>query len=254
MIFSTLFIMLLNLINTNAFNIFSSKIELKTKSNKVITLEGNGPPLLFSTAIYDLVPNKFYSNFQNMLKTNFTVINSNDFKSLQSIDVEEIAMSLGVESIALFSHSSISGDILNSEYLNSAVLCYPISHPNMNLDGISKKYMECKSPILIIEGNDSKFADRNIPDFQFPNIEGNIEKLTLDNFNQIDILDDFWIDAALKTNLWEKNSISTTNFSDWDINNNIKINKKQKDYNNKLISSKCSEFIYNKNGCINNNK
>ena len=111
----------------------------KLASDKNIYLKGKGPPLLFSTGLFGGMPNFIYSNLQNQLSKNFTLILNKDYKPFIIDDIEEIAEELEVDKLALFAHSSTDARILESNVFNKMVLCDPIILPNINFDGLTTK-------------------------------------------------------------------------------------------------------------------
>lgn len=54
--------------------------QFKLSSDKNIYLKGKGPPLIFSTGLFGAMPNFLYSNLQNQLSKNFTLVLNKNYK------------------------------------------------------------------------------------------------------------------------------------------------------------------------------
>ena len=53
-----------SIVNASFFN-----PTIKTSNNKKLTIIGQGPPFLFSTGLFGIMPSAFYSEFINLIKT-----------------------------------------------------------------------------------------------------------------------------------------------------------------------------------------
>jgi len=223
---------------------------IKLNSGKSIDIKGNGPPLLFSTGLFGIMPNFLYSNIQNKLSKNFTLILNTDYKPLLYKDIEDITDKLQVDYISLFSHSSINDKILESNYINKIVLCDPITIPNINFDGFSNKKITPSADILSIKAEKLYNSDIILPEYQNPIIVKN--KLYSDTIykdvGHPDILDNMWADLAISSSLWRGASYNkyVFKFKDWKFskknNNKKEIFDKRENYR-KFIVNKTINFI-----------
>lgn len=231
------------------FNSFLSP-QFKLSSEKNLYLKGKGPPLLFSTGLFGGMPNFLYSNLQNDLANNFTLILNKDYKPFIEEDIEEISQELEVEQLALFGHSSTDIKILESDFLNKIVLCDPIIIPNLNaLIGNTKK-IETSGDILIIKAEKLYRSDRQLPEVQNPifNKKKIYKELIYKNVGHPDLLNDYWANLAIKTQLWRGITVEKERkkFKDWKFDNNnnykTKLKEKRKEYR-KFIKEETINFI-----------
>ena len=224
---------------------------IKLNSGKSIDIKGNGPPLLFSTGLFGIMPNFLYSNIQNKLSKNFTLILNTDYKPLLYKDIEDITDKLQVDYISLFSHSSINDKILESNYINKIVLCDPITIPNINFDGFSNKKIRSNAKILSIKAEKLYNSDLTLPQYQNPIFLNNklYSETIYQEVGHPDILDNAWADLAIFSTLWKGASPDKkiNKFKDWKYkkqkNRNNEIYKKREEYR-KFIVNEISEFIY----------
>ncbi len=228
------------LISVLSFNIFSPKP--KTSSGRELLVIGKGPPVLFSPGLFGTMPKWFYEEFLNNLKKNVSIVTINDFYPLKIEDICEIADSIAVDKLSLITHSSFDPNILTCDRLNSAVLCDPISIPNVDFTGIKTKSVTTDIPILGIKAEKAYYSKKSIPEFQCTEIIGNYIEEVYPGVGHPDILDDFWAEIALKTGIWEGISPDIVNFTDWKLlPNNKPDRKKYREYTSKRIL----EFLFN---------
>ena len=224
--------------------------QFKLSSDKNIYLKGKGPPLIFSTGLFGGMPNFLYSNLQNQLSKNFTLVLNKNYKPFVEKDIEEISEELEVEKLALFVHSSTNEKILESQFLNKMVLCDPIILPNLNTLIGNTKQIETSGDILIIKAEKLYRSDRQLPEVQNPifNKKKIYKELMYKDVGHPDLLNDYWADFAIKTKLWRGITIEKQRkkFNDWkfDKNNNYKkkLQEKRKEYR-KFIKEETINFI-----------
>lgn len=187
----------------------------KLESRKTIYLKGSGPPLLFSTGLFGGMPNFLYSNIQNQLSKNFTLLLNKDYKPFILDDIEEIKEEINVDYLSLFAHSSIDSTILESSIFNKMILCDPITIPNINFDGFSNKKIKSSANILTIKAEKLYNSDRELPSYQNPIFLKNkkYSELVYRHVGHPDLLDNYWADLAITTQLWRgvKNKRKTKN-------------------------------------------
>ena len=218
------------MINTLFFLINFMTPSFKLESKKIIYLKGSGPPLLFSTGLFGSMPNFIYSDIQNKLSKNFTLLLNKDYSPFVLQDIQEIKNELNVDYLSLFSHSSINYKILESPIFNKMVLCDPITNPTIKFNGFANKKIKNKANILIIKAEKLYNSDRKLPSYQNPLfIKNKIRsQLVYKNVGHPDILDNFWADVAINTQLWRgfKNKQKIKKFKNWEYSS-LKNNKKE---------------------------
>ena len=231
---------LMSLALANAAWIFNPSIKLS--SGKTISVVGKGPPLLFSTGLFGTMPRFFYSEFVNILKRNATVITSDGPSPIVKSDIDDIVNALRVDNIAYLSHSSFFPDVLESEYLNSAVLLDPINIPGVSFSGLQKFDIDLRMPTLIVKAEKLYNGKKTLPEWQDPNFKGEIEEEVFLNVGHPDILDNNWANIAKNIGLWEMADRELMNYKDWQFNSNSDITKIRENYR-KYIAERVLYFI-----------
>ena len=216
---------------------------INLKSGKSITLDGKGPPILFSTGLFGTMPKFLYSKFLNKIKKDFTVITIDGFSPIVNDDIDDIVKTIAVESIAYISHSSFNYDILNNENINSAILVDPITLPKLNINGVSRRYIDVKFPTTIIKAYKLYNTEFSLPVWQDPKFNGNITNFIYENVGHPDILDNFWANLAKTYGFWDSTNGEISNFKNWTYKNN-KINKIRENYR-KFIANQTRILILN---------
>ena len=112
-----------------SFQLFNPSIRLN--SGKQLTLVGEGPPVVFSSGLFNTMPRSLYNNFIDNLKKNVTIVSINDFSPLSKNDIYDIASSLNVDSV-----SSLD-DLIKyiEENKMKTKLLIDVSQENKNLSG-----------------------------------------------------------------------------------------------------------------------
>ena len=226
------------------FSFFSPNVKLS--SGRSVTLIGNGPPIVFSTGLFGIMPRNIYSELINKLKKNITIISFNDFSTISKNDIEDVTNSIMVDKIGFISHSSFDINILKSKKINNVVLYDPIVNPQLNFNGLTQQSINNDYPVLIIRANKAYDTKVPIPDFLNPNIMNNYEDIIYDDMGHIDILNDFWADIAKKYGFWDSTNSNIISFNKWKKipKSNLKI--KRNKYR-KFIVEKTIDFINNHN-------
>ena len=230
-----------------SFNLFNPSIMLN--SGKRLSVIGNGPPVVFSAGLYGTMPRLLYNDFINTLKNNITIVSINDFKPITKTDIDDIANSLGVDSVSYISHSSFYPEVLESKKINKAILIDPICLPKIDIEGMNS--LEIKPPkinvdypLKIFKAEKLYNTKKPLPDWQTPTIEGNVDDEIIVNIGHPDILDDFWANIAKKIGFWETTEGEIVNHKDWKFTQKNNIEKSRKEYRN-YISDKCLKFLNN---------
>ena len=235
---------LILLMISNVSGFFNPSI--KVSSGREITLNGNGPPVVFSSGLFGTMPSQFYSSFINEIKKNMTVVTFNDFGIVNKKDFEDVVESLGVTEAGFVSHSTFSPDVLSSEYLSGAVLCDPIILPKITLFGGQSNLIKSNAATLAIKAEKTYDSEFSVPDFQIPMMTNDYSEEIYSDVGHIDILDDFWANIGMQTNFWQGPTSEKITFKSWNKNkiNTGKTNiKKIRETYRKFIASKISNFF-----------
>ena len=83
-------------------HLFSPTVKLE--SGKDLTLVGKGPPVVFSSGLYNTIPYFMYNKLLNKMKDKVTIVSINDFSPLGKKDIDDIAQTLNVDKISYISH------------------------------------------------------------------------------------------------------------------------------------------------------
>lgn len=215
---------------------------VKLDSGRQISLIGNGPPVVFSPGLFGIMPRRIYSNFINKLKKEVTIISFDDLSPISVKDIDDISKSIMADSVVFLSHSSFDNNILKSDKINHAILCDPITNPDLGFEGLKQEPIDNNYPCLIIRAEKAYSTKVPIPNFLNPNLKGEIEDITYNDVGHIDILDDFWADFAKKYGFWDSADPNIMKFWDWKKIPNSDLNKKRDEYRTFLVK-KMIEFI-----------
>lgn len=221
------------------FSFFNPSIRLQ--SNRFVELSGTGPPMLFSPGLFGTMPAFLYSNLLNNLKKNLTVITFKDYNSINSNDITDLTKALCVDSISYLSHSSFNSEILENSNINNAILLDPICIPEISPFGFEKKEIYTDFPVLQIKSNKLYNTKPKLPDWQIPEIKGNITELIYNNMGHPDILNDNWANFAKVNGFWDTTDGIQQSFKEWKLNTKS-IKKVRKEYRYD-VSKKIIDFI-----------
>ena len=205
-----------NIMNTlivAALSFFAPSVPLK--SGGKVCLYGSGPPVVFSSGLFNSMPSWLYTEIFDHMKQNVTLVVAPPFLNDKRID--DIADALGAESVGFFSHSSINPSVLTSTRLSRAVLCDPITLPELTTAGMTSSVIQSSCPILILRARKAYDAKIPIPEINSPVIEGDCTYDIIDNVGHPDILDDKWANMAEQTNLWPTVSNIKTPYHEWKL-------------------------------------
>ena len=216
---------------------------IKLESGRYISIAGTGPPIFFSPGLFGTMPSNLYSNLINIIKKNNTIITLNDNNPVKKTDITNIVNSLNVDSISYFSHSSFFPEVLESNYINSAILIDPICLPKLDITGINNPSIYVEYPIYIIRAEKLYNTDVSIPDWQEPEIIGNIIDETFPNVGHPDILDDTWANLAKRFGFWETTDNNIISFKKWKYNNNNNDIKIIRQNYRKFVSYKINSLL-----------
>lgn len=213
--------------------------ELRLASGKRAMVVGSGPPVVFSSGIFNVVSTRFYSEFLRNVQSNVSTVLIQDFQPLECRDIDEVADAVGCETVGLIAHSSFDARILSAKRLECAVLCDPICLPNVNTNGFRSPSVNTGAPVLICRAQYLYESDITIPSYQTPSISGDaMRTVTFQSVGHADILDDFWAKAARYTNLWVAASNSRQSYNDWTGVSPFDLTKYRRD-----LANACVEFV-----------
>lgn len=229
------------------FQLFNPSIKLS--SGKDLSLVGTGPPVIFSSGLFNTMPRFLYNDLVNKLKHNVTVVTITDFSPLTKSDVNDIANTLNVNQVSYISHSSFNPEVLESDKINKAILVDPICLPQVNVGTFSqidvdRVNIDVKFPVMILKAEKLYEGVKTLPEWQDPEINGIVYSEVVENVGHPDLLDDVWADVAKSLGFWETAQGDKMDFKDWKFikNNNVKeIRKNYRDY----VAEKSLNFINN---------
>ena len=242
-----LLLKLLFIFNITITNSFLFQNSLKLSSGKTISFSGKGPPVLFATGLYGIMPQFIYSNFVNDLKKNLTIINVNGNLPLVKSDINEIANSINSNKISYIGHSSFNHDILESNKINTAILLDPLFVPLISFYGFESPFIKPKYNMLVI--NTDKLVNsinKKPPEWQFLNLDKSVQIEIYKNVGHPDILDDRWANIAKNLNFWDMAEGEKMEFKNWKFNSKNTISNTRKKYRKDVVK-KIINFIHNSN-------
>lgn len=155
---------------------------------------GSGPPVLFSSGLYGLMPSNFYNKVTKKLQKEFTLVLPTGGSVIKSKYVNEVVDLLNVEKIGFMSHSSLDTSILENPLVHKAVTIDPVSLPSTSpSDFLQKKQIEPSMSVLLVK---TGLSQTKLP-FKGFDVQINAERvLEFPKIGHTDILDDFWADIA----------------------------------------------------------
>ena len=119
---------------------------------KRASLHGSGPPVLFSSGLFGLMPRRLYTKLFQELSQNVTLAVIEDASATSATDVSGLAYSLGVDGVGLLAHSAIDVNVLQSPHVRAAVLCDPVVLPRWgSAFGASPPEPELAGDVLILK-------------------------------------------------------------------------------------------------------
>lgn len=219
-------------------------------SGKKASIVGKGPPILFSSGIFNMVSTRFYSNIINKLKKEVSIISITDFSPLKPEDIDDVAESIGSQQIGFFSHSSFDTKILTSSRIHKAVLCDPICIPDIDFNGFSTRIEYVDYPVIIMKAQYLYDSEITIPTYQTPVINGkDVKTIQYSNVGHADLLDNFWANVAKRTNFWVAASKESVPFDEWSYDS-IKNTKVNLDNYRSNVSNDALNFLLDRHEVI----
>lgn len=187
--------------------------------NQRVSLHGSGPPVVFSSGLFGLMPRRLYTSLFRELETDLTLVVLDDVAPVTVDVVEKISDALGVDQVGFLSHSSFDGRILESPRVGSVVLCDPVTMPTMGAGlQLEKKRVESPSlDALVIKAEHSYDGEDGppIPEYLLPDMLSSRE-LMFPGVGHADVLDEPWGDVAVRTFPFMSGvRPAKTRFADW---------------------------------------
>ncbi len=244
---------------TTVYAFFNPTVTLS--NGKSVTLNGKGPPVLFSTGLFGTMPQQFYNNLISQLKKEVTVITFNGIMPITPDDVSLLTDELKVDSIMYASHSSFNPDILELKNINTAVLVDPIVIPNLDINGfisggfnsLDGRTVEVDYPVSIIKAEKLYQSSLELPTWQELEIKGDVQSEVYDGVGHPDILDDTWANIAVSTKLWGVAKGDKVPFNEWKYDSKNTVPEIRKEYRN-YICKRILEYVNNKTSNGDDNK
>ena len=226
---------------------------VKLSSGRTATLNGRGPPVLFSTGLFGTMPQQFYNEVIKNLKHNVTVVTLDGIMPIMPKDIIDLADTLKVDTITYVGHSSFNPDLLETDRINNALLIDPIVIPSLDINGILSgglNNIEGRSvtvdyPVVVIKSEKLYQSKLDLPTWQELKINGDVQSEIYDGVGHPDILDDTWANVAKSTDLWGTAQGQTMTFKEWKYDTKNTIPSIRKEYR-QYVSNKILDLVNNK--------
>lgn len=208
-----------------AFQFLSFPPTMRLESTgKQISLHGRGPPVVFSSGLFGLMPRRIYTDLVKKLSEEVTLVVLDDMSPVTADIVEDVANTLAAERVGFFAHSSIDAQILASPRLHMAVLCDPVVLPEVHLPtpsgplGFVSPTVDNSYPVLVIKARKAYDPEVTtpIPEFLAPAFVNEQREVFVEDVGHADLLDDPWADLGRRVLPWMKGVVSrAVPFSEW---------------------------------------
>ena len=196
-------------------------------SGQEVSLFGRGPPTMFSSGLFGLMPRRLYTRLFSDLMPRTTLVVLNDARPVTRRTFEDTADSLGVETLGFFSHSAIDGSILESPRVERAVVCDPVVVPRIPFlppppPPRSSALVAGSFPVrtLVVRAGQAydPAVTTPIPEFLFPLVMTDARIETFPNVGHADLLDDAWADLGPRTIPWMRGTaVQRAPFAEWTV-------------------------------------
>lgn len=204
---------------------------LRLPSGGEISTFGRGPPCMFSSGLFGLMPRRLYTDLFSELMPHVTLVVLNDLSPVTRDTVEEVAETLAVETIAFLSHSAFDGSVLSSPVLHGAVLCDPVILPSPTLP-FARAPLPIVQPLVLRAGRAYE-GSGGMPDFLFPEVGSTT--VTYDDMGHADVLDDRWASLGPAVIPWMKGPArERTDFRSWAVQNQTSLVDSRRTYRSQL--------------------
>ena len=181
------------------------KVDLPRSNQQASILGSRGPPVVFSSGLFGLMPRHIYSSlFAHLQRSNLTLVVPTGMGFVTRDVVDEVAEAIGVEQVGFLSHSSFDVDILRSPHVGAAVLCDPVAMPTLALSGLSSPDVQEKRARILLAGEayEAKPDGVAIPEYLCPHVHDDSEVTVFPLMGHADLLDDTWAQLGLRALPW----------------------------------------------------
>lgn len=196
---------------------------IRTQDGQRVSLYGSGPPVLFSSGLFGVMPRRLYTSLFAHLTKEFTLAVPEDVGPVTAATVAAVADALAVDKIALLSHSSFDHNILESTRVQTAVLCDPVVLPNLDWmqGGLVAPRTSPTFPIRVLRAELAYDIDTpGIPDMISPSFDEGVDVTmrTFEGIGHADLLDDVWAKLGSDVIPWMKGVVPPpAPFDTWTI-------------------------------------
>ena len=189
---------------------------VRLADGKRVSLHGSGPPVLFSSGLFGLMPRRLYTKLFREMRNDLTLVVLDDARPVTEDVLAAVTQALAVDRVGFFSHSSIDTAILDSPLVERAVLCDPVVLPTVSMEGLSAPVVS-GAPSLVLRAGTAYDASRTqIPEFITPQFVNGAEVKTYENVGHADVLDDTWADLGPRVLPWMAGaSAERVPFAEW---------------------------------------
>lgn len=181
---------------------------VRTPAGNRVTLHGTGPPVIFSSGLFGTMPRYLYTELFRHLSSDVTLVVPEGLTPVTPDVVDDIADALAVDRVGFLSHSSIDASILNSDRIQSAVLCDPVVMPKLDWTrgGLVAPDSTPDFPVLVLKAERAYHKETpGIPEMISPNlIADDVQERTFESMGHADILDDTWAEIGRQSIPWMK--------------------------------------------------
>ena len=166
-----------------------------------VSLHGRGgPPVVFSGGLFGTMPHHIYSDLFRRMRSNLTLVVLEDVAPVTAPAISSIADALAVDRVAFLAHSSFDAAILDSDRVESAVLCDPVVLPTVDVlrgGGLRSWTRSGDFPVRVLRAGlaNSPGERSNIPAFLSPDV-GAIGDRVFPGMGHADLLDDRWAEMG----------------------------------------------------------
>ena len=221
-------------------SLFMLTYTINLNNGRIARLKGSGPPVVFSSGLFGICPHQAYSQLDNLLSRNLTMIHmEGGVKFMTKDDVETVADALQVDQVGFFAHSSFDPSILESSRVKKAVLCDPIGIPqikNILQTKSLQPYIKTDAKTLEIKASKLYNGEFELPMLNQYNIDGDVTSVEFDS-GHVDLMDDLWVWLAEKIGLWETISPPTRSFENFKLPQKQNVKKIRQDYRKSLADT-----------------
>lgn len=200
---------------------FFAPPRLDVGKGQTATLEGNGPPVVFSPGLFGTMPTFLYRSLFAKMKKNVTLVTLDGLTVVTAESVNRVASALGVEQVGFMSHSSFDVGLLASPRIRSAVLCDPVVLPSL-FPTFTPPNIDTTFPVLALRAERSYEVDTPIPNFFEPTPTSASADLwkteCMAGVGHACLLDDTWANMGVQVVPWIQGPVpDSKNFSTWSL-------------------------------------